>query len=627
MRFQKIIALAASYTCLATQIYAQEPSVERPTGPVLLRPYKQTTTSPAILTNSDRIHALMRAGKLYLTLQDAIALAIENNLDLQLDRYGPLSAIWYVERQQAGGPLRGVPSGTGATNLITYGQGVNGATQAAGLSVGSSGAGGSNNNATITQIGPVTPNLDPVFQQASTWSHETNLYPDPVLAGSNALIDSIHKYQNFVQEGLISGGYVQVAGNEEYLRENAPSDILNPSVAPVAQVYVRHNLLQGFGVGLNARYIKMAQKQVLAANVTFRSNLLNLVNNVVNQYWGLVTDYDDLKAKEDAVKVAQDFYTDTQHQIELGAVAGVETYRAQAEVSTRKQDLAISQQNLTQTETALKELISRDGIADPALDGANVIPLDHIDVPANDELPPLRTLVATALVNRPDVELDKINDEVQALSAMGTKNSVLPTAVGILQQRNIGEAGAQNPMSPFRAGSNFIGGLGTALDEIFRDDFKSFFGIIYFTSPLRNRVSQADYGLDQLTITQGDLVERRNRNQMVVDISNQMIALRQARLRYTNAVASRELQQNLLEKEQQKFRLGSSTIDLIIAAQRALSASQYIEISALRTYAQSRTALDQVLGTTLQTNHVSVEDALKGKVARESTLPAGTPQK
>lgn len=630
MKLKKTLAIFASYACLLAptdpRLLAQEPSVERPTGPVFLRPYRAASTGPAILTNSDRLHALMRAGKLYLTLQDAIALAIENNLDLQIDRYGPINAVWYIERVEAGGPLKGVPAGTGATNLITSGQGVNGATQAAGLLVSSNSAGGSNNNSTISQIGPVTPNLDPVFQNASTWSHLTNLYPDPVLAGSNALIDDIHKYQNFVQEGLMTGGYVQVAGNEEYLKENAPSDILNPSVAPVAQVFVRHNLLQGFGTALNARYINMAKKQAIAANVTFKSQLLSLVSNVVNQYWGLVADYDDLKAKEDALNVAEGFYRDTQRQIELGAIAGVETFRAQAEVSTRKQDLAISQQTLEQTETNLKDLISRDGIADPALTAASIVPLDHIEVPAADELPGLRQLVATALANRPDVQLDELNDEVQALSAMGTKNSVLPTLGGYVSQKNIAEAGSVNPLSPLRPSSSFIGGLGTALTQIFQDDYKSFTGVMYFTSPLRNRVAQADYGIDSLTITQGDLVERRNRNQMVVDISNQMIALRQARARYANAAASRELQQNLLEKEQQKFRLGSSTIDLIIAAQRALSAAQYVEISALRTYAQSRVALDQVLGLTLQANHVSLEEALKGKVNRESSLPADAPR-
>jgi outer membrane protein TolC len=624
--FRSLIALTAGYTLLLTQLQAQEPFVQRPVGPVLVRPYKAAKAPPVILTNSDRLHALIRAGHLYLTLQDTIALAIENNLDLQIDRYGPLNANWYLERQQAGGPLRGVPSGTGASNLVTSGQGVAGATLAAGLSNTNNNNGNNNGNTTISQVGPITPNLDTVFQNASTWSHQTNLFPNPVLAGSNALVDVIHKFSSFVQQGLVTGGFVQVTGNEEYLNEKAPSDVINPSVAPVVQIAVRHNFLNGFGINTNARYIHMAEKQIAGASVTFKSQLLNLVANVVNQYWALVADHDDLKAKQDAVKFAEDFYRDTQRQIQLGAIAGVELYRAQSEVSTRQQDLAISEQNLSQTETELKTLISRDGIEDPALAAASIVPLDQIELPNTDELPPLRQMVSTALANRPDVELDKINDEVQELSALGTKNGILPSLQGTAFVRDVGLAGQPNPTSHAKPRPGEVGGLGTALGQIFRNDFNNRSATVVFQGTVHNHTAQADYGIDQLTLKQGDLVERRNRNQMVVDISNQSIALRQARSRYRTAAETRALQQDLLDKEQQKFRLGSSTIDLIIAAQRALIAAQYIEISALRTLAQTRVALDQVLGLTLESNHVSVGEALKGKVERESALPAALPE-
>jgi outer membrane protein TolC len=127
-------------------------------------------------------------------------------------------------------------------------------------------------------------------------------------------------------------------------------------------------------------------------------------------------------------------------------------------------------------------------------------------------------------------------------------------------------------------------------------------------------------------LSQGDLVSQRNKNDVVVAISNQMIALRQARSRFQLAVSSRKLQEDLLEKEQQKFRLGSSTIDLVIAAQRTLSAAESTEISALSQYSHSRVALDQVLGETLETNHVSVQEAMKGTMSTESKIPSSVPQ-
>ncbi|MGH9559551.1 MAG: TolC family protein, partial [Bryobacteraceae bacterium] len=586
------------------QIGAQEPFVQRAQTPALWRPYLPPTVPPVTLTNSERLRSLIRAGRLYLTLQDAIALAIENNLDLQVDRYGPLSAQWALERAEGGGPLRGVTQGNSVTSTVTGGQGVQGAIQSAGLTQANGNNTNSSNAGTVTQIGPITPNLDPVFQNTDAWSHQSVLQPNSSIAGTAALIDGKHNFNAQVQQGLLSGGYVQVSAQENYLTENSPTDVLNPSFAPIGQIYVRHSLLNGFGTGVNGRFIRVARKQVTSSDVTFRSQLLNVVADVVNAYWDLVADRLDLKAKQQARDFSGQFYQDTQRQIQLGTVAKVDLYQAEAEVSTRRQELAISESNLRQQEITLKNLMSRNGSEDPELETAALVPLDDIQVPAIDNLPPLRQLVATALANRPDIELDKINNEVQEISAIGTKNGVLPTLGGIGQFTNRAESGAPNPLSQETPIAGLVGGFGNALGQVFRGAYSSSSGSIYFQGTIHNRLNQGDYGVDQLQLRQGDLIERRNRNQLVVDISNQVIALTQARARYENAAASRALQQDLLDKERQKFSLGGSTIDLVIAAQRSLVSAQYLEVSALGTYSRARVALDQVLGLTLQKNNV-----------------------
>ncbi len=339
--------------------------------------------------------------------------------------------------------------------------------------------------------------------------------------------------------------------------------------------------------------------------------MLNLVAQVVNVYWDLAAGGEDLKAKQQALQFSDKFFNDTQKQIELGAIAKVDIYRAQADLATRKQDLASAELNVSQQEVTLKSLISRNGLQDPEVEAAQIVVLDRMEVPKSDDLPGLRELVSTALKNRPDVLLDRINNESQEISAVGTANAILPSATGYVYTLNRGSAGSVNPLSPYRPVQSQIGGLGDALGQMFRDQYNTRVGGVNFNGPLRNRADQADLGIDQLQLRQGDLVERKNRNDMVVSISNQMIGVRQASLRYRNAVASRELQQDLLDKEQQKFRLGNPTIDLVIAAQRSLTSAQYAEISALQNYSRSRVGLDQTLGTTLETNHVSVEEAMK----------------
>jgi len=598
---------------LATPVFAQQPFVARPKSPVLWRPYQAPVVPPTRTTNSDELHGLIRAGKLYLTLQDAIAMAVENNLDLEIARYGPLSAEWGLQRAQAGGALKGVPQGNTFVNQVTAGQGINGAVQSAGLSTGSGGGGGGNTNTQISQIGPITPNLDTVFQNTSAWAHLTYPQPNSVLSQTNALVDVTRRFNSFVQEGLVSGGFVQMAVNASYLNENSPNDVLNPSWAPIAQVFVRHSLLNGFGPGVNSRYIRVAQREIGAARETFRSQLLNVVTNVVNLYWDLVTANEDLKAKQRTLEIAGKFLDDTKARIQVGEIAGFEVFRAQTEFSTRTQEEAIAQATVRQREILLKDALSRDGLADPMLDEAEVVPLDRIQVPEKEDLPPLRDLVAKAMASRPDVALSKINNEQQQISALGTQNGIRPSLQASASVSARGLAGTPNPASGEVPSPQIVGGLGTALGQIFTGDFTSRQGTLVFSGALKNRVAQADYGIDQLLLTQGDLMERRARNQLVVDISNQMIGLRQARSRYSQAVDTRILQEQLLDKEQQQFLLGGSAIDRVVAAARNLATAQYTEVAAMAAYSRAHVALYQVLGQTLEVNHVSVEDALNAE--------------
>ncbi|HLH00767.1 MAG TPA: TolC family protein [Bryobacteraceae bacterium] len=616
---KSFLILAAAGCAAVAQSSQREPV--RPHASIFLRPYEGAAVPPARLKNSGRIYSLIRGGKLYLTLSDALALAIENNLDLEVDRYGPVNAEWYLERVLAGGPLRGVTAGNSIANQATSGQGVAGSQVSAGLANNGGGGNAGGNNAVISQIGPITQNLDPVVQSTVGFFHSSNPQPNAVQSQTEALIGNRHVFNNLFQQGLLSGGYVQIAANESYLKENAPTDILNPSVAPILQLFVLHQFLNGFGTGVNSRFIRVADKNIGAARETFRSQLLNTVATAINLYWDLVTLNDDLKVRQRALEQAQKVVDDTRKQIQLGAVPRVDVYAVEAQLSARRQDLAIAEASVRQQETLLKNALSRDGLEEPLIDAAEVVPLDRIEVPVNDELPPLRDLVARALAHRPDVALAKINDETGQISALGTANGILPTLQGRMVLNNRGLAGTYNPASGQPNPKYFNGGLGTAFGQVFRRDFPSESGATLFVGQIHNRVPQGDYGIDQLQLRQGDLIERRNLNEIVVSISNQMTALRQARLRYSQAADSRTLQQELLEKEQQMFSFGTAAIADVVAAQESLLAAESTEVASRSAYVHARTALDQVLGETLEVNHISIEQAVAGHVDEESHLP------
>jgi len=619
MKRQETFVVFVAWSLLISQAGAQESLlVEKPKAPVVVRPYKAAVVPPVRLKNSDRLRRLIRAGKLYLTVQDALALAIENNLDLEVDRYGPIAAEWQLERQQAGGPLRGVTNGNSLINQATSGQGIAGSQVSAGLVGGTGGGGGASAGAAVvSQIGPITPNLDPVLQNATFFAHTTAPQANTIQSQTPALVDTRHVYNTFVQEGLLTGGFVQVSANESYLKENTPTDYLNPSVAPVVQVFIRQNFLQGFGVGVNSRFIRVAEKSVGLAQETFRSQLLNLVANVLNLYWDLASGNEDVRARERSLAVAQKFYDDSKKQIELSALARVDIYRARAELTTRQQEFAIAQSTVRQQENLLKNALSRNGLEDPLIDQAEVVPLDHIEVPKEDELPPLRELVARALAKRPDVELDKLNQENAEISALGTRSGILPILQGTGVLSESGLSGTAVPQADgTTADPYYVGGLGNALGQVFRNNFPNRRASVLFAANFHNRTAQGDYGIDQLQLRQNELVTRRSLNQLVVDISNQVIALRQARARYSAAVDTRVLDEQLLEKEQRKFSLGASTINDLVVVQRSLAAAREAEVAALASYSHARVALDQVMGETLEKNNVSVSAALEGKVGK-----------
>lgn len=592
---------------------AQQPiAVEKPMATIFIRPYRAPTLPPVRLVNSGRLATLIRAGKLYVNVHDVLALALENNLDLEIDRYGPLLAQSAYERTQAGGPVRGVPSASAQVASVNSGVGVAGSELSAGLlSGGGGGGGGGGGAASIQQIGAITPNLDPVLQNTTLFSHLSSPQANTAVSETTALIDTQHTYNTVLQQGLLSGGLVQFRDYEQYLKESAPSDTFNPVQAPHMDLFIRHNLLQGLGIKLNDRGIRIAKMNLGAARETFRSQLIDLVTNVLNLYWNLVSGYDELKARESALGVAQKFLEDTRKEIEIGTVARYQFPRAESEVANRRNDLLLAQASVAQQASLLKQSLTRK--EDPVLEAAEIVPLDHIQVPEKDDLPPLRELVTKAMKQRPDVQVSNIRDQEAEINVVGTVNPLLPTLQVSAQTYDRSLAGVYQPSSGSPNNKYFIGGYGTALGQIFRHDFPNNQASIYLSIPFNNRQAQGDYGIDQLQLRQSALSGQRDSNQIVVNISNQMSALRQARARYSVATSTRALQEQLLTADKTRFESGTATLDDLVTDQRNLATAQLSEITAMATYERARIALDQVLGETLEKNQISLEDALEGK--------------
>ena len=574
----------------------------KPTGMPFIRSYRADTVPPLRVSDSSRLHAMIRAGNLYLTAPDAIAIAIENNLDLEVERYKILGFGWDLQRAESGGALRGVQSGSGATVTLASGQGVAGSRGGGGGAAAQAGA------ANIQQIGPVTPQLDPIFTTYTVLGHQTYFQDQLVQAGTNELVFTTRSYYGQMSQGLLSGGTVRMTYNGAYLNESAPTDVLNPTSSASLGVVIGHNLLKGFGERVNGRFIRAARRRAANSDRGFEMRLMAAVADVLNRYWDLSVASDDVKYKRRNRDIAREFDEATQKEIAVGAVPAVDRIRAKSALALQEQALAVALNAAEQRENALKDALSWHGQADPALAAAHIIAVDTLAVPETDDLPPLRELLATAMHRRPDVANAKLAAELAEMQASSLSNGLLPSLQVFATSNNVGQTGQTVPgASP---DTYFVGGAGAALGQVFRRNFPNERVGVRFSAPLENTLAQADHAMDQLTHRQTQLNAQKTFNQLAVEVASQVMALEQARAQYQAAAEHRTIVEKLLQGEERRFQMGASTIATVVGARRDLATAQSSELAAAAAYIHNRIALDQGLGLTLEANHVSVEDAI-----------------
>ncbi|MBI4891529.1 MAG: TolC family protein [Acidobacteria bacterium] len=621
IHLRQFMAFALSaFLCVPPVGAQQATSIDpiKPQGDFFVRPYQAQELPPVRLSNSTRLGNLIKAGQLYLSLDDAIALALENNIDLEIARYSPISAALRVTRSEAGGALPGVPSSASQAGSVASGQGVLGSQSAAGVSGG--GGNGSisrgGGNASISQLGPVTQNLDPIVQYTATFGHRTVPQANDVQSRTTALVQDTRNSTLNIQQGMLTGGTLSFGFRSNYLNENSPTNILNPSTATSFSLNLQHNLLQGFGRAVNSRTITVSRINLKTSPLTFKTQVISVVNNVVSAYISLVAATDDVRAKQSALETAETFFKDSTRRVDVGSLAGVDLIAAEREAASARRDLIISQTTQSQTELRLKNLLSRDGIANPAFAAARIIPTDRLTIPDRDDLPTQEALVAQAMANRADLALRKSSIETTKISSLGTTSALLPRVVGFVGTSQQGLAGTARTVAGNTADPYFVGGLGTALGQSLRRNFPSENGGAFMQATIRNRAASADQAIDELQLRQSELGIQKDLNQVQVDIMNAVVAIQQARVRFEASAKNRELADLLLEAEKKKFALGASTPFNVLQQQRGLTVAQAAETSALVGYRNARIALDLAIGATLESNHVAIEEAVAGRSSR-----------
>ena len=609
-------------------------------------PYTPRHLAAPNLANTARIDGLMHDGKLYLSLNDAIALALENNLDIAIARFNLNIADTDVLRARAGAQILGVPvgivqntpgggvggiggqvgSGTGGTTL-----GAGGAGAGAGGLVGST-AGG--------LFGPFITSFDPILTGTFQSDH-ANFIPTSPFAGT--LQRTTTANFSYLQ-GFQWGTNVQVGFTNNRTTTNSAFQTVSPALNSGFQFKLTQHLLQGFGVAANNRFIRIAKNNRELSDVAFRLQIITSVDQIENMYWDLVFAYENQRVKEESLTFSQKTLSDTKKQVEIGSLAPIEAVRAQSTVAADQQALTVAKTNLQLQQLVMKNALSRT-LHDPALAGADVIPTSTMEVPETEQVQPTEDLVNEALRHRAELVESRIQLRSQEFSNKALRSSLLPTLDLFAYYGGSGLGGSQNPanecqtpnqtfcasatpnpalgQSPLAPSTSYGGTLNQLVNSTAPDKGMG----LQLNIPLRNRAAQAVQIRSELEYRQGQMALQQTENRVSIEVRQAQFAVEQNQASVASAKAAMQYAHQSLDAEQKKYQFGTSTTTAVLQTRSALATAESTLMSAMAAYEKSRVELDRAVGTLLDHNGISIDDAARGQVTRMPNVPYVAPRK
>ena len=591
--------------------------------------YRPTTISKANFANSVRLTDLVKNGKIYLSLSDALALAIENNYDIAIARYDLDIADTDILRTRTGAAPLGAPSGLitgtlgGSASILTTGGGPGGTT------VGSGGAGSGVSGLTLTTAGagPTPEALEPSFSAAIQFDRAHNPSTSIYTGGTS----TTNTYDFAYNQGFVTGTAFQFAFNNSYATTTNSSTLYSPELSSDFKATVTQHLLQGAGIWVNKRFIYQAQNNRRITDSSFRQQILYTVNQVETIYWGLVQAYEDVQAKERALAQSTKLDSDDRKQLEIGTVARLQVVQDDSTVASDKQALISAQSSLNYQQQIIKQAIARN-LNDPALSVAPVIPTDRVSV---EEIPeerqPVEELVQEAFQQRPELEqavLTLRNDEI---TLKGARNALLPVfdIFGYLAGQGVG--GSRNKILPCSDYPSSVcpapTGYGTAINNAFNNSAPDKGIGFSLTIPLGNKYAQSVQARSLMEYRQAELRLEQLYTQIRMQVVNAQFALINDRAQVQASTAARDFNQQSVDAEIKKLHLGASTTANVLLQERGLATAEDTLIAANAAYAKDRAGLYQTLASTLQHYGINLTEAASGDVKTTPVISGVTTAK
>jgi outer membrane protein len=626
-------------------IHLEDYAKSRPVVPNILKPYEGRDLPEPDFANAPRIDTLMRNSKIYLSIDDAVALALENNLDIEIARYNLNIAATDYLRARSGASILGVNAGI-VQNTPGGGVGGLGGTVGSGTggtTVAAAGVGTGTNGLVSSTLGigsPIT-SFDPVLtgtlQLDRDDTESVSVFSPVPVVGQNTYTSNFSYSQGFEWGTSITAGF-----NNTHVTTNNPTSLLTPELSSNFQFKITQNLLQGFGSLPNLRFIRIAKNNREITDVAFRLQVITTVDQIENMYWDLVYAYENVRVQQEALTYAQKALDDSEKQAKVGTVPPIQVVSAQSTVSTDQQNLILAQNNLQLQELLMKNAVSRS-IEDPTLAEADVIPTSAMLIPRQESVIPTQDLINQALNHRAELVESRIDLNSRDLNAKAVRNSLLPTLDAFAYYGGSGVGGNINPLvppcsptsskfcytpslgpPPFQTTTSV--GYGGTLNQLVNSTAPDKGVGLTLSIPLRNRQAQADQVRSVLELRQAQVRLHQLENQVRIEVRNAQFDVKQNRVAVAAAQSAVDLARQTLDADQQKLKVGLSTTTAILQDASVLTTSESNLVSAKAAYEKSMIELDRATGLLLDHSGISVEEAVRGQVTHMPSVPEVAPR-
>jgi outer membrane protein TolC len=574
------------------------------------------------LTNSPLLDQLVHDGKLQLSLKDAIRLALENNLDLAIARYNLPIANTDILRTQAGGIFRGVNAGvvqgTPGGGVGGFGSGAPGA--GAGGTTGGAGGAGAGASGLVQStlgIGTAVSSYDPAITGSVGAEHQTTPLANRQIYGVPSLQLNTGQATFGYSQAFPTGTTISVEFNNSRQTVNSPFFNLSPVLNSMYRVSFQQQLLAGFGLGPNLRYLRIANNDKKISDIAFKGQVITTVTQIENIYWDLVNAYEQARVSEQSLAFAQQSLDNAKKQLQLDSIPQMDVMRAEAEVSRRDQDLTVARTTLQLQELLIKNALTKS-LDDPVLEAMPVVPTDRLESTQAPATQAVQDLIAQALHNRSELAESDVDLVNRQISRKAARNALLPSLSLVGFYGGSGLAGPLNPIYDVSGAPNSSSvptDFSGALENAFNNTSPDYYIGLNLNIPIRNRVAKADQYRSELEYRQAELRREQLRKQIRIEVRNAQYALEQTAARVQAARKARDLAQRTFEITGKEQILGAGSTYQTMAAQRDLAVAELDLVTAMTIFEKAKVELDRATGSTLEHNGVEIQDAIRGAVS------------